>query len=391
MSLSPVPSDNGRRGKLRRWCVDIDGMEIVIMATGDSDDSNHVAAYIRYPGEDFYLMEPFESDNGFSYVTNCDVYGDTAVFSGDNGEVFVFRRGCHKWYEEQRLSTSFGGGEGKAIAIWGDTIVVGDKYDDSESTNAGAAYVFERSGDTWTQTQKLTASNPDAEACFGMAVDVWDGYLVIGAPYANDPPYADGYVYVFQRHGGTWIENQILSVLRGDDTWLGVDVAIDGYCIAAGSLEDGFGATYVFTPEGYEWTQRDKLQPTSVFQARFGYNIDLDGYSLIVGAYQDGGAGGTNGVGKAYIYGGNDNRQSWNLQSAISNPSPADSGDDFGHTVAIADGYTAIIGKSGTVESEDGIAVVYELNGSWSKQSELEPESGYRWSWGGVAIYKHRT
>ena len=55
-----------------------------------------------------------------------------------------------------------------SVAIAGDTIVVGACQDDDNGTDSGSAYVFTRTGTTWTEQAKLTASDGAADDQFGM-------------------------------------------------------------------------------------------------------------------------------------------------------------------------------------------------------------------------------
>jgi len=74
------------------------------------------------------------------------------------------------------------------VSVSGDTVVVGAQYDDdnNDQYDSGSAYVFKRSGTTWTRTNKLSAASDAASNdYFGSAVGVSDGTIVVGA-YAKD-------------------------------------------------------------------------------------------------------------------------------------------------------------------------------------------------------------
>src|SRR5262245_5388474 len=87
---------------------------------------------------------------------------------------------------------------GSAVAISGGAAVVG-------APGNGSAYVFERSGSSWTQQQKLVTSDATAHS-FGAAVALQGDTLVVGAPDTD----VGGAAYVFLRSGGTWVEQQKL-------------------------------------------------------------------------------------------------------------------------------------------------------------------------------------
>jgi len=111
---------------------------------------------------------------------------------------------------------------GETVALAGDTLAVGAKYEDSCSSDdpsddscsgSGAVYVFVRSGTTWDLQQYLKASNPGIDDWFGESL-VLDGQtLVTGASNEKSCSqtdqtdagcYSAGAAYVFVRNGTTW-------------------------------------------------------------------------------------------------------------------------------------------------------------------------------------------
>ena len=99
----------------------------------------------------------------------------------------MFQHDGSTWSEQQRLTASDPGNDdsfGLSVALDGDTLVVGAHLDDcAAGPNCGAAYVFVRSDSTWTQQQKLAAPPEDAEPgdVFGLRVDIWGDGLIVGA------------------------------------------------------------------------------------------------------------------------------------------------------------------------------------------------------------------
>src|SRR6185436_11257806 len=114
---------------------------------------------------------------GFS----MDIDGDTAVAGavGDNssaGSAYVFIRSGTTWTQQQKLTptpaVSTGANFGGAVSISGNTILIGTSASDDVPFNSGSAYVFVRSGTTWTQQAKLTASDAAAGDLFGTSVSL---------------------------------------------------------------------------------------------------------------------------------------------------------------------------------------------------------------------------
>ena len=251
----------------------------------------------------------------------------------NQGVAFIFTRSGTSWSLQQKLSpsdvsASDYGGESVDINADGTYAVVGAYgVEDTASLNDnyGAAYVFTRSGSTWTQQQKLTASDGQATDYFGTESSISDDgdYIAVGA-YGEDggsgePAYQSGAVYIFARSGSTWTEQTILRASDGQaNDYFGhsVDISGDGTRVVVGAyLEDGgsgdpvsnSGAAYVFKRDGTSWTE-EKIIHASDPQAtdRFSESIRINkaGDTIISGApYEDGGSGDPlTSAGAAYIY-----------------------------------------------------------------------------------------
>lgn len=259
---------------------------------------------------------------------------------------------------------------GKSVAVWGDTAVVGDPDNDLDGNNAGAAWVFVRSGSGWVEQTRLIPSGASANDLFGTSVDIYDDYIVVGSPYdegAND--VGAGSAYVFRRDGASWIEMAELvgaATVLGDPYdspgWgdqFGASVAINGdvpadatngeiwHNIFVGSPEDNHsqsldaGSAYGFqlSPDGSAWIPMGKIYSNSPDSyAQFGISVDLDGDHLIVGANKDGddllGGGGDPDPGVVYIWVRRGMVGIWNLETRLNAGDPAFR-DHFGESVAV--------------------------------------------------------
>ena len=95
---------------------------------------------------------------------------------------------------------------------------------DNSAPGAGAAYVFERTGVTWSQQAYLKASNANSNDSFGSAVDLSGSTLAVGAPTEDsfgsgvnpakqfDNTGGDsGATYVFRKSGSSWIQEAYLK------------------------------------------------------------------------------------------------------------------------------------------------------------------------------------
>ncbi|HEX9696581.1 MAG TPA: Ig-like domain-containing protein, partial [Actinomycetota bacterium] len=137
-------------------------------------------------------------------------------------------------------------------SVSGDTAVVGSWFDDDAGSSSGSAYVFSRSGATWTEQAKLTASDAAAGDDFGVSVSVSGDAAVVGSWFDDDAGSSSGSAYVFSRSGSTWTQQAKLTATDAaafDD--FGVSVSVSGDTAVVGSVFDDdagpdSGSAYVF-------------------------------------------------------------------------------------------------------------------------------------------------
>lgn len=291
------------------------------------------------------------------------------------GAAYVFVRNGDTWTEQQKLIASDAADDdefGAAVAIDGDTVIVGATQDDhAGGSNAGSAYVFVRSGMSWTEQQKLMASDPGDNDEFGFAVRVDGDTFVAGAPYHDDPGGNTGAAYVFVRAAGVWSEEQELAAAGSPCcSQLGGSVDIDGDTVIVGAqVADAgggdSGAAYVFVRNTGVWTQEQRLLSTDLAAGdRFGAGVAVLGDTAVVGAWGDNPAG--NNAGAAYFFG----RAAgvWTQQQKVI-ASDASADGRFGNSVDL-DVDTALIGAQNNGAGE---AYVFRLTGTWSEHQILRP------------------
>src|SRR6185369_16844498 len=112
-----------------------------------------------------------------------DISGDTAVVASNDG-VYVYVRSGAIWTQQALLVPSdglSGFGFPKAIAIEGDTVVMGCTQATINGIKSGAAYVFVRNGTTWSEQQRLTSSDALANDNFGRAVGISGNSIIVTA------------------------------------------------------------------------------------------------------------------------------------------------------------------------------------------------------------------
>jgi len=265
---------------------------------------------------------------------------------------------------------------GTAVAISGDTVIVGAWKEDTTAADAGAAYIFTKTGTTWTQQQKIQASDAQAGDQFGISVSI-DGETVVVGAYAEDTGGADaGSAYVFTRSGTTWTQQQKIqaSDLQVSD-YFGWSVSISGdTVVVAANREDtggtDAGAAYIFTRSGTTWTEQAKIQASDA-QATdyFGYSVAISGDTVIVGAWKE--SPGAAAAGSAYIF--TRSGTTWTQQAKIL-ASDLERNDSFGDSVAI-DVDTVVVGAryEDTGDTSAGAAYIFTRSGTtWTEQSKIQ-------------------
>jgi hypothetical protein len=268
---------------------------------------------------------------------NGDQTDNTAT---DSGAVYLFTRGGTTWSQQAYVKASNTGATdnfGWAVALSGDgnTLAVGARAEDSAATgiggdqasnaasNSGAAYVFTRSGTTWSQQAYVKASNTGAGDEFGIAVALsGDGNTLavgaifedsaatgIGGNQADNTATDSGAAYVFTR-GAAWSQQAYVKASNTDAGDVFGDAAAlsgDGNTLAVGArFEDSpatgiggnqanntatdSGAVYVFTRGGAAWSQQAYVKASNTGAAdQFGWAVALsgDGNTLAVGAFSE--------------------------------------------------------------------------------------------------------
>lgn len=241
------------------------------------------------------------------------------------GGVYIYTQVAGTWTQQAHLTpgaltSSAEFGYAIALSSDGNSCIVGAPYEDGAQAEAGAAYVFTRSGSTWTLLKKLTATTPSTAAHFGFSVALTpDGSrAVVGAPDTTVSQTLQGAVWICQRivSGTDWsVTARFLAnspVLRET---LGYSVAIssDGNTVLAGA--PGINATnqstvhracvFTCTTVGGTptWVHVTDLTPTAVYYSYFGYSVALSGDGLVaaVGDYHNA-AGGAATAGDVLIF-----------------------------------------------------------------------------------------
>ena len=176
-------------------------------------------------------------------ITSGDQFGNAVSMDGDTvivaaygedsftGAVYVFTRSGGVWTQKAKLTADDGNTNnyfGESVSVSGDTVVIG--------TRADAAYVFTRSNGVWSQEQKLTGTGVDSGDRFGKSVSIAGDTMIIGAGADKEIAINAGAAYVFTRSGGVWTQKRkfIASDTAGSNHF-GSHVAFDGTTAVIGA------------------------------------------------------------------------------------------------------------------------------------------------------------
>jgi hypothetical protein len=376
----PILSLNGTGGYNNEECY-------------DSNSSAHQIndeRIIKVDWLEFQKVNAFDYESYDLFGVSVSLDNNTALIGayldddkGNNsGSAYVYKR-CCCWNLEAKLTASDGEENdefGYSVSISGDYAIIGAAYDDNENgVDAGAAYIFKRSGTNWTQEIKLTASDGRAADLFGISVSINADYAIVGAYKDDNNNGVDaGAVYIFKCSDDGWIQEKKLTALDGEagDNF-GCSVSLDGqYAIAGAYLasNDGnqkeTGAAYIFKVTATGWMQEAKLLASDgAANDHFGASVSISGGTALIGAVWDDNSNGVD-AGAAYVF--KYSTGSW-LEEAKLTASDGASEDYFGIVFIIGD--YAIIGAA--YDDHDnrvdaGAAYVFKYStGSWLEEAKL--------------------
>ena len=225
--------------------------------------------------------------------------GDDAV-GADGGAVYVYRRANYAWTLQALVLPSMSTGSqafGWSLDEDRGTLAVGAPGDFG-GVQPGAVHCFESNGHGgWSPTGVIMASTPEAGARFGTAVALDGDTMIVGAPFSSSTGAYKGNAYVFERDSsGQWHEIAELApsaLVVPSGAVFGTDVAVhdDAAIVGAPYLGQQFilGAAYFYRRQRGSWVQSQKVYgPLSVARDRFGTSVVLRGGRAYVGSPRDG-------------------------------------------------------------------------------------------------------
>jgi len=339
------------------------------------------------------------------------------------GSAYIFKNDGGTWTQVQKIVASdreYDDWFGNSVAISGDYAIIGAYGEDEDETgantleSAGSVYVFKNISGTWTEVQKIVASDRASDDYFGYSVDIYGDYFVVGA-YMEDENASGGATmsnagsaYIFYNNAGTWEQTQkIVASDRYQHDYFGYAVAVDNDLLIVGAYNEdenvagsgslnSAGSAYIFKNNAGTWAQMQKIVASDRAESDyFGWSVDICGDYAIVGAYgeDEDEIGGNTLIesGSAYVF--KNNTGTWSEIDKIV-ASDREFGDRFGYTVAINGDY-AVVGAYLEDEDENGLnshdnagsAYIFKNNaGNWAQEQKIVSSNRYPADWFGVSV-----
>ena len=239
--------------------------------------------------------------------------GDTLAIGAPGAEAtYVFRETAGTWTEEQKVtmtSPTPGDEFGISVSLWGDELLVGAPFEDTDGPEAGSAYLFTRSGSTWTQQLRFGSATPGAGDRFGRGVCIGSIFVGVGAPYDDDSGTDSGAAHYFRRNGSGWDSEGTLTSIAaptaaGDH--VGETILVDTNLFLIGQPDGDLqgadsGGSQTFIERGDGILYGDVMFPTDTTTGdNLGKSIAQSGCWLLAGAPNDDDLGTDSG--SAYVF-----------------------------------------------------------------------------------------
>ena len=312
------------------------------------------------------------SDAGYmdSFGISVDIDKNTAVAgmigywagSSDRNAAYVYQKSGGSWNRAVEIpspDSEIHDGFGYAVAVYGETIVVGAQHKDTAAPDAGAVFIYQDTSDKndWTTYSKtvLVASDANDNDSFGDAVDIQGDTIVVGNSHDCDTWNDGGSIYVFKdtSAGGDWssyTETKIVATGLADYRYFGRAVAVEGKTVVGSSTQKVY--IYQDTSAGCDWSSYSE----TVINHPAG-SLSLSGRSLLAGNHLDSDGGSEAGI--AYLVRDTSPSGDWSVTGEIKLAAPSpDANDWFGYSVSL-DGDTPVVGTPGDDETKTSSGAVY--------------------------------
>lgn len=375
----------------------------------DGTSADYIYSSVQETSEACFIMEDWQeqakllaSDGETNDRLGLSVAmdGDYAIVAAANddgvkGAAYIFKRTGTTWTEEAKLTASDGApwdGFGFCATIGGDYAFVGAGQNDNDNgVDAGAVYIFKRSGTTWTEEQKLLASDGASYDYFGFHVSIDGDRAIIGADRDDDNGEGCGAAYIFKNDGTSWTEEAKLTASDGADWDIYGCCDINGdYAIVGANRDDNSngvdaGSAYIYKRTGTIWAEEVKLIASDgADNDYFGFPVIIDEDYAIVGAGAD---DNSNGVDAGAVYMFKHTETGW-VEDVKITASDGEAGNWFGNSASISGEYLVVSAPYSDDNGDwSGSAYIFKRYGTaWIEETKITPSDGAAWDMFGISV-----
>lgn len=290
-------------------------------------------------------------------------YGYDLPGKPDCGAVYLFNRINGAWQQVQIITASDAEASGRfgfSVALDGDRLIAGAYLATiGANTYAGAAYIFHRISNNWTEQIKLQASDPSAGDYFGWSVAIEGNSAIVGAPGDDGAGTTDegsAYIYRYESFIPGWVfDKKILGTLPASNDKFGKSVSISGNYALVGvpGRSSNAGIALIFEKTS-NWLSVTAINQFVAANSQFGASVFIKNATIVIGSPNEtvNGLVGRGKVYSFYYYFG------WQYNGDILLPS-LQAGDQFGSAVSFANGYLIAGAPGRTVNGNAGQGEAY--------------------------------
>ncbi|HAD15120.1 MAG TPA: hypothetical protein DCF33_22070 [Saprospirales bacterium] len=247
--------------------------------------------------DNFGVSVSIEGDVAVIGAPNDDVGSIT-----DEGSAYVFGylSSSNTWVQQDKITSpdgASGDAFGYSVAQWNTFIAVGaSSADVSGQVNRGSVYAYERMGFDWIFREKIIASDGASADGFGSSIAMSTDYIVVGASgHDTGGKSNQGSAYVYARSGATWTQRAILTAADGEaNDYFGYYVATAGNYAVVGSFGDDIGlftdqgSCYLFKAAGPIWNPVRKIELVNAQTNDYtGFSVGMSSSWIIIGSPGD--------------------------------------------------------------------------------------------------------
>jgi hypothetical protein len=332
--------------------------------------------------------------SGDNFGESVSISGDYAIVGALNedtgannaGAAYIFHKtGVDTWDSGTKIMASDAEADdnfGMSVSIDGDYAIVGAGAEDTGGDDSGAAYIFHRTGtNTWDGGVKLVSPNPEANGRFGDSVSISGDYAIVGTRFEDSPDNSQGAAYIFHRTGTNTWDSGTKITNGGSYDYFGSAVSISGDYVIVGATGDdevnsGAGATYIFHRTGTNtWDGGIKITRSDVGSYKeFGKSVAISGDYAVVGCRALD-VNGISHVGAIYIF-DRTGTNTWNDGIKIESPD-VESFAWFGTSVSISGDY--VIAGANSINDSTGAAYIFKRDtttNTWDAGTKITAENG---------------